>query len=64
MAAVMTSAVSVVLVARHSVHLPGTRWEIHLHGKFGSLAVYRTGGPFGGWMLPAQVHVRRITAKR
>jgi hypothetical protein len=49
---------TVTLYARRWVQLPGTDFEVLLHGKAGELMVRRTGGRFGGWSLPYTVYVR------
>jgi hypothetical protein len=55
----MTGVEMVTLHARTWVQLPGTPYEVLLHGKTGELLVRRTGGRYGGWSLPSTVYVRR-----
>jgi hypothetical protein len=52
------TAATVTLYARRWVRLPGTGWDVYLHGKSGALTLHRNGGPWGGWSLPESVYVR------
>jgi len=56
--AIVTDVETVELQARQWVRLPGTPYEVYLHGKTGELLVRRNGGPFIGWSLPSTAYVR------